>query len=80
MNLKEWIAPDKQAHFWWGMAMGCPLTILTDIITATFIVAAIATAKEMWYDVKFNGTTDFKDFLVTTIGGAVGAVLMVWLI
>jgi len=34
----------------------------------------------MWYDAKFNGTTDFKDFLVTTIGGAVGAVLMVWLI
>lgn len=62
---------DKQAHFWWGMAISA-VTYPLGIGTAIFFAAALGAAKELW-DRAGHGTPDAKDWAVTALGGVVGA-------
>lgn len=66
---------DKQAHFWWGMAVACPLTVVVGGIWACLAVAVMGLLKEGW-DAMGHGTPDPYDSFATFTGGLVGAALM----
>jgi len=61
---------DKQAHFWWGMAMAATLYPI-GLWFAIFTAALVGAGKEVW-DKRGHGTPDAKDFAATALGGAVG--------
>ena len=72
------IPADKQMHFLSGFVGGAAMKWLTDItIISIAAVAVVAYLKEQ-YDARHpdKHTADGLDFLATTIGGAVGVLLV----
>lgn len=72
------IPADKQMHFLSGFVGGAAMMWLTDItIISIAAVAVVAYLKEQ-YDARHpdKHTADGLDFLATTIGGAVGVLLV----
>ena len=72
------IPADKQAHALSGFVGGAAMMWLTDItIISIAAVAVVAYLKEQ-YDARHpdEHTADGLDFLATTIGGAVGVLLV----
>ena len=72
------IPADKQMHFLSGFVGGAAMMWLTDItIISIAAVAVVAYLKEE-YDARHpdKHTADGLDFLATTIGGAVGVLLV----
>ena len=65
---------DKQAHFWWGMAMA-GVTYPLGFWTALFVSCFLGGAKEVW-DKQGHGTPDPKDFAATALGGLVGCLVL----
>jgi len=64
---------DKQAHFWWGMAIAGIMFPL-GAWTALFFACVAGAAKELW-DKQGHGTPDALDFAATAIGGVVGVLI-----
>ena len=73
-----YVPADKQAHFISGFVGGTAMMWLTDItIISIAAVAVVAYLKEQ-YDARHpdEHTADGLDFLATTLGGAVGVLLV----
>jgi len=68
------LAIDKQAHFWWGMAMCGVLFPLFGVLAAVFSTLA-GVAKEIYDKESGTGTPDPFDALATAAGAVVGLAL-----
>lgn len=65
---------DKQAHFWWGMAMTAMLSFLFHLWFALAVTVFAGMVKE-WHDEYIKGgIADPMDFLATVLGGFVATV------
>lgn len=69
---------DKQAHFWWGMAM-CALLAHTDIqLIGAFAISGLAgLLKEIADMYMKNHEADGNDYFSTLLGAAAAAAI-VW--
>ena len=73
MNVNFNIPMDKQAHFWWGMAMAGVFYHAMDMLVIP-IVLFIAILKEV-VDDRRGGVPDWGDVVFTFAGGWIGAML-----
>jgi hypothetical protein len=65
---------DKQAHFWWGMAIA-GIAFPFGFWVALFLSCFFGATKEI-YDLQGHGTPDPKDFAATALGGLVGCLAL----
>jgi VanZ family protein len=67
---------DKQAHFFTGVLGGAGIAYFFGFYAGVSIVTILAFAKEV-YDAHNTGhTSDVWDWVATTLGGTLGAVLI----
>ncbi len=86
----DYAQSDKQGHFWLGAAVSAVSMLALDrwkpdaawytrALVGTGAAAAVGAGKE-WYDTGHidRHTPDRKDFIATTMGGAVVALSLCW--
>ena len=67
---------DKQAHFATGAIGGFIVTYFLGFYAGVTIMATIAFAKEVYDAHNTSHTSDVWDWVATTLGGTLGAVLI----
>lgn len=71
MNVNFNIPMDKQAHFWWGMAMSGVFYHAIDM-WVVLVVIVVGFLKEIMDD-RDGRLFDHYDWLATCVGGLLGA-------
>jgi len=77
--MKNWIKKDKIKHLAAGAFVGLFVALIVGVSWGIFAAVAAGVAKEAWDRFGGRGVADVRDVIFTTVGGFIGAVVVLML-